>query len=522
MDTQSAPSLPVRGAPVRVIGPVAATAAIALCIAIVLALFWPTTVSMVEIWRRSETFQHCFLVIPIALWLVWDDRQQLASTAARPCWPGLLLIAAVGAVWSFGNLASAQVISHFAVIGLIPVTVLTVFGTAWVRVLWFPLAFLFFAVPFGEALVPQLMDWTADFTVAALRLSGVPVYREATHFVIPTGQWSVIEACSGIKFLIASLMGGTLYAWLMYRSPGKRIAFVAASIVVPVLANWLRAYAIVMIGHLSHNRLMNNEDHIVFGWILFGAIMLSMYWWGTRWREDGNRTFAPAPTTVSDWGRGNAAAAAAAVAVLATFPPITSALMHPAGEPGPPDLVAPAPRGGWQPGTSPVSEWAPELDGASASKTWVFESGGDRVQLFVAGYRQQAQAAQVGSSTNQLVRTTNLRWKQVARDTAEVADPDGAALPRVLRSGEVRGASASERILVWHWYYSRGRATTSEADTKLDVARARLLRQPDTALWVALSTPIGTDRVAAERTLAAFAREMGPSLAVAFRESTQK
>ena len=128
----------------------------------------------------------------------------------------------------------------------------------------FPLLFLFFAVPFGEALVPKLMDWTADFTVAAVKLSGVPVYREGTHFVIPSGQWSVIEACSGIKFLIASLMGGSLYAWLLYRSPGRRLAFIGASIVVPLLANWLRAYTIVMVGHLSNNRLMTNDDHIVF------------------------------------------------------------------------------------------------------------------------------------------------------------------------------------------------------------------------------------------------------------------
>ena len=163
--------------------------------------------------------------------------------------------------------------------------------------LWFPLAFLFFAVPFGEALVPKLMDWTADFTVAAVKLSGVPVYREGTHFVIPSGQWSVIEACSGIKFLIASLMGGSLYAWLMYRSPGRRLAFIGASIVVPLLANWLRAYAIVMMGHLSNNRLMTNDDHIVFGWVLFGAIMLLMYWWGARWREDG-RPEPARPATV--------------------------------------------------------------------------------------------------------------------------------------------------------------------------------------------------------------------------------
>ena len=40
----------------------------------------------------------------------------------------------------------------------------------------FPLGFLFFAVPFGDFLLPVLMQWTADFTVLALRATGIPVY----------------------------------------------------------------------------------------------------------------------------------------------------------------------------------------------------------------------------------------------------------------------------------------------------------------------------------------------------------
>ena len=428
----------------------------------------------------------------------------------------------VGAMWTFGLLASAQVISHFAVIAMIPAVVATVFGTRWLRVLWFPMVFLIFAVPFGEALVPKLMDWTADFTVAAVKLSGVPVYREGTHFVIPSGQWSVIEACSGIKFLIASLMGGSLYAWLLYRSPGRRLAFIGASIVVPLLANWLRAYAIVMVGHLSNNRLMTNDDHIVFGWVLFGAIMLLMYWWGARWREDGSPEPVRAATPSDAWGRGHATAAAASLVVMAVWPPVAAALMRPVGEPGPATLAAPVPRADWQLSTGAMTEWSPELDGASTSKTWVFERNGQRVELFVAAFRHQTQSAQLGSSINQLVRTTNVRWKQVARGTTEVSPEAGSAFPPAVRTGEVRSARGSDRLLVWHWFYSGGRATTSEADAKLDTAWARLRRQPDTALWITMSTSFDTDRAAAQRTLDQFARDMGPALATAFQESTQR
>ena len=174
------PRIPLVPAASRVLQPLGTFVAVAACITAVLGIFWPTTESMVEIWRRSETFQHCFAVIPIVLWLVWDQRYRLAATPIRPYWPGLAAMLAFGLAWMLGLLGAAQVISHFALIALVGATVLTVFGVAWVRVLWFPLLFLFFAVPFGEAIVPWLMDRTADFTVSALRLTGVPVYREGT------------------------------------------------------------------------------------------------------------------------------------------------------------------------------------------------------------------------------------------------------------------------------------------------------------------------------------------------------
>ncbi len=121
--------------------------------------------------------------------------------------------------------------------------------------------------------MPTLIDWTADFTIAALKLTGIPVFREGAHFQIPSGRWSVVEACSGVRYLIASLMVGILYAYLTYRSMRRRLLFIGVSILVPIVANWLRAYMIVMIGHLSGNTLAVGVDHIIYGWIFFGVVM---------------------------------------------------------------------------------------------------------------------------------------------------------------------------------------------------------------------------------------------------------
>ena len=82
------------------------------------------------------------------------------------------------------------------------------------------------------------MEWTANFTVLGLRLSGIPVFREGLHFVIPSGSWSVVEACSGVRYIIASLTVGSLFAYLSYRSFKRRLIFFGVALVVPVIANY--------------------------------------------------------------------------------------------------------------------------------------------------------------------------------------------------------------------------------------------------------------------------------------------
>ena len=253
-----------------------------------LALYWETPASMVSIWYRSDTFAHGFLVLPIAGWLVWRMRRDLEALSPSPSrspWPIVAMVASA-CIWFVGDLADVLAARQLAWVTLLVAGVWLLLGDHITRRLAFPLAFLYLAVPIGEFLMPTLIEWTADFTVAALRASGVPVVREGMQFEIPTGTWSVVEACSGLRYLIASATVGVLYAYLTYRSMGRRIAFVIASLIVPLVANWLRAYMIVMIGHLSNNRLAVGVDHFVYGWLFFGLVMLLLFWIGTLWRED--------------------------------------------------------------------------------------------------------------------------------------------------------------------------------------------------------------------------------------------
>ena len=250
------------------------------------AVFWPTLYSMVEVWDRSETFTHGYLIFPISAWLIWRQRDELARMQPRPDLRGLILLAAAGAGWLLADAGSVNVVAQYAFIAMLIAAVWTLLGWTFVWAAFFPLMFLFFAVPVGEFLIQPLMGVTADFTVAMLQATGIPVYREGMFFSIPSGDWSVVEGCSGLRYLIASVTLGVLYAYLTYRSWKRRLLFSIAAIIVPVFANSGRAYMIVMIAHLSDMKLALGVDHYIYGWVFFGIVMLLLFWIGSFWRED--------------------------------------------------------------------------------------------------------------------------------------------------------------------------------------------------------------------------------------------
>src|SRR5690606_32354628 len=165
-----------------------------------------------------------------------------------------------------------------------------------------------------------------------------PVFREGLHFTLPTGRWSVVEACSGLRYLIASLALGVLYAYLQFRTLRYRLAFVALAILVPIVANWVRAYGIVMLGHVSNMKIAAGADHLIYGWVFFGMVMALLFWIGSRWREpalpvtasagqDATRTFEPRPPKTRRPMRNRVGFAVAAIVMVLLWRPVSSVLL---------------------------------------------------------------------------------------------------------------------------------------------------------------------------------------------------
>ena len=490
--------------------------ALALALVFIGARYAETGAEIVSTWYRSATFAHGFVVAPISLWLVWRRREQLRAIEPRPWFVVLPLMVVAGMAWLVGEFAAVNAVSQAAFVAMLVFAVPAVLGRDVARAIMFPLGFLFFAVPIGDFLLPTLRDRTADFTVWALRVTGIPVYREGWLIVVPNGRWSIVEACSGVRYLIASLMTGTLFGYLNYRANWRRWVFVGVSIVVPIIANWIRAYLIVLLGYLSNNRLAAGVDHLIYGWLFFGLVMLLMFWIGSRWSEprESPSTMIEAPPPAALHAAPAARFWLAVVAVMAVtlvWPLVDAATQVPDRDSSPVVTVAAIP--GWHL-ASDQSGFTPRFVAPSASVHQAWQRGSASAGLHIAYYRQQNQERKVVSSENVLVSGEDRAWVRTKRQAREVSL--GGAKYRIVETR--MHAPDLHAYVAWQWYWIDGAVTSSDALAKARIGWSRLIHRTDDSAAIVIYAEDGNGQPAVD-TLQQFARDAWPAIAAALQRA---
>jgi len=294
--------------------------AIGLALAVLAALFAGEIAAAVRVWSTSTAYGHCWLVLPIALWLVYERRGEAACVRAAPiAWPALLGLP-LALFWVAADLLGVMEGRQIAAVGFVELALLAALGVRLYWVLSAAFLYLIFLVPFGAFLTPALQDFTAAFVAHGLDLLGVPNRVTQFQIEIPEGNFYVAEACAGLRFLIASIAFGALYAVTIFRSPWRRVAFIAISCVVPVIANGFRGLGIVVLGHVLGSAQAAATDHILYGWIFFAIVILCLAASGLPFRQDHLVSRAPAALPVPGATRR---------AILAVLPLLGVAAMGP-------------------------------------------------------------------------------------------------------------------------------------------------------------------------------------------------
>lgn len=256
-------------------------AVLALAAILLVSVAWREWGEMLHQWWYIDTYTHVLLVPIIIAWLIAQKLGELARIAPQAWWPGLLIVAAGVALWLAGRASGINLLAHAGAVGALQGAVIAVIGPRASLVIALPLAFGAFLVPFGDEIIPPLQAITADIAITLTHWSGIPAEVDGIYIDTPIGLFIVAEACSGVRFLVAMVTLAVLVAYTRFERWSRRALFFLASIIVPIIANGVRAWGTIYIAQSQGVEFAAGFDHIFYGWIFFAivvALLLAAAW----------------------------------------------------------------------------------------------------------------------------------------------------------------------------------------------------------------------------------------------------
>lgn len=468
---------------------------LAITIFAVLILFARDVGDMANQWWNSSTYGHCLFILPLAGWLIWQRRKEVAQIEPRSWVPGLPVVGIAAFGWLIGEAAGVSVFRHAALIGMIQASVLTVLGPAAVRSLLFPVFYLVFLIPVGDEIVPAMQTLTAKMTMVLLEFANVPAKLDGVFITTPTGWFEVAEACAGVKFLVAMIAYGALVANVCFRSWPRRTAFMALCLVAPILANGVRAFGTIYAAHLTSVEAATGFDHLIYGWFFFAFVMLSVM--GVSWkffdRGINDKWLDSIPMRVGK-PRSVYLMGGAVFGVL-LLPLLWNGTVIASGRHPLPYAVALPEVPGWS--RVPRTEgypWGPRFDGADHKLIGRYRNAsGEHVDLAIALYGWQAEGRKiVGFGQGAIDPDSSWSW------SANTVAPSGGKGQRMLAPGKIGREALT--------FYVLGHGATGDAMTvKMRTLQGRLLGGDQSAAVVVVSS-----ENAKRATLDRFLKDFGP------------
>ncbi|KQM65642.1 exosortase A [Sphingomonas sp. Leaf17] len=474
--------------------------ALALVALVIVALFPGDVADLVRIWWTSTTFGHCLFIAPVVAWLVWQRRGQLARLTPVAWLPGLALVAAGGLAWLVGDAGGVALARHLGLVLMQQGAVVTVLGPNVARGLLFPLAYALFLVPFGEGLEPPLQAVTVAIVMPLLHAAGIAASVDGVLIHAGRYYFEVAEACSGAKFVIAMLAFGALVANLCFVSWARRAVFMAVCLIVPVIANGIRAFGTIYAADRTSLEAATGFDHIVYGWVFFGLVMAGVLAIGWRWFDRAPDDPAFDPATLQGRVSHTMPLALAGALVLATAAlfPAWSAVLATRAEPLPPRIDLPDVPGWHRAPLDTQAAWQPNYPGADHQLFGRYtDAAGHSVDMAVAVYARQREGAELVGFGIGVLREAD-RWVRVADEPAIA----GGTAMRITAPGPV------ERIVAT-WYRVGDVTTGDDRRVKIETMKARLFGGPLRAVALHLSA-VARPGQDARGSIERFAAALGP------------
>lgn len=492
-------------------------AVLAACAALLALLYAPASPYLVGMWNK-EDFNYGYLVPVIVLYLLWERRRLLAAAPQASSWAGLLPLGAGLALYWLGELGGEYTLlflsAWFVLVGL-----------AWLHLGWarlktvaFPVLFLLAAIPPPNFLYSnasmKLKLVSSWIGVKLLQAGGMTAYREGNVIDLGFTQLQVVDACSGLRYLLPLTVLAILLAAFQRGAWWKKAVLVASVLPLSILTNSLRIASVAVLYPVMGPKVAEGFFHDMSGWVIFMASLafllaeMKVLGGGFRFEVSGFRQTRTedAPRTS---GRRSPAPVFAALVLLGATAFLSHGVEFREKVPMARPLAEfPLAMGEWRGERMTLDEsYLEELKLTDYALIDYRNGSGQTISFYVAYKDSQRKGESTHSPSSCLPGSG---WVFKDSGVAELPAPGGGTM-RVARAFMEKSGA---RMLTYYWFPQRGRVLTDMYQLKIFAFWDALTRQRTDGALVRVITALGENEPveAAEARLREFAGAAGREL----------
>jgi exosortase D (VPLPA-CTERM-specific) len=475
----------------------------------VLWFYWPILTKLVTHLCHSEDFSYGLLLPFVIGYIVYLKLPDIRKSLWRSSPFGLLFIVAGFGFYILGELSADFYITCLSFVIVITGLLLLMGDWTLVRLLLFPLFLLMLLIPLPGLVLKQLtlplQLISSRLATALLQVVGIPAFRQGNVIDLGLRQMQIVEACSGLRYILALFALGVIFCYFFQRRPWKVILLLIMLIPSAIVANAFRVTGMGIFPALQ----VEGFWHAFSGWLIFIfclAILGSFNYLFNKIQAEPLVKLTSSEPPLPKEKRFLVIESYLLIALSLVFiaaPLVTRAAQAPPVKLKESFLSFPMQLGPWRGQDVPID---PEMVKATKSDAHLnaefSRPGKPPITLWIAYYESQKKSG--GFVHSPKLCLTGGGWTELTTGTEQIDKGHPVNSMLVEQMGN--------RVLFYYWYMQRGRWVTNEYYNKLFMGYDGLFRHRTDGALIRLSTPVTPDIQTAQERLKAFARVLIPIL----------